>query len=185
MADNGGKLQQGQHRKPITEETGVKLREEAFERGTTRPRTWRNLVDGWRGWVARKQSEKIEFQDDEGNVVRGGTTNRFQPAYREKQYAKFNDLERGVKRDYENLHTAILTFTASNRDEDRNLIPPVDHLAELLSSWGSVRREIHRSLEDRYWEYLAVLEPHKSGYAHLHVAVFDWSYPSGILLRRP
>ncbi|MUV91142.1 hypothetical protein GJ629_15640 [Halapricum sp. CBA1109] len=43
---------------------------------------------------------------------------------------------------------------------------------ELLSSWSAVARELRRSLEGRRWERLAILEPHKSGYLHIHVAVF-------------
>jgi hypothetical protein len=48
----------------------------------------------------------------------------------------------------------------------------VDHLNDLDSSWEAVRRALARELEGRRWEYLAILEPHKSGYLHIHIAVF-------------
>lgn len=66
----------------------------------------------------------------------------------------------------------LLTLTASS-GRPGEWVAVVDHLTELLSSWEADRRTLHRSLDDSLrWEYLMVVEPHESGYAHAHIAVF-------------
>jgi hypothetical protein len=65
----------------------------------------------------------------------------------------------------------MLTLTASSAPDGEPL-PPVDHLNELDASWEAVRRALARQLDGRRWEYLAILEPHESGYLHIHLAVF-------------
>jgi hypothetical protein len=115
------------------------------------------------------------FENVEGDQVKGGDPNRFHPDYGDKQYAKLKDLERGVKEDYgKRLHTAMLTLTASSApaESDGEALPPVDHLDGLLGSWSAVTRELRRCMEGRRYERLAILEPHESGYLHVHIAVF-------------
>jgi hypothetical protein len=90
-------------------------------------------------------------------------------------YNRLMSLERGVEERYgDNYSTVMLTFTASNRSasEMAEYRCMGDHLDDVLSSWGVVRRELARQLEGREWHYARVLEPQKSGYAHAHVAVF-------------
>jgi hypothetical protein len=65
----------------------------------------------------------------------------------------------------------MLTFSASPRP-DGNWLPPVDHLDSLLSSWDAVTTALDRALDHRRYERLAILEPHESGYLHIHLAVF-------------
>ena len=66
----------------------------------------------------------------------------------------------------------MLTFTASSTDDSGNPLPPVDHLDGLLESWDAIRRSLDRVLDENRYERLAILEPHKSGYIHIHMAVF-------------
>jgi hypothetical protein len=143
------------------------------------PKTWRGTVRGWRAYYADTVDTKAVFENPEGEQVKGSDPNRFHPDYGDKQYAKLKDLERGISEDYGRLlHTAMLSLTASSTREGEGdePLPPVDHLDELNASWEAVRRALSRSLEGRRWEYLAILEPHKSGYIHIHLAVFVEGY---------
>jgi hypothetical protein len=129
-------------------------------------------VSRWRDYIRESGETAAVFGNGHGDTVTGSDPNRFMPDYADKQYAKLKDLERGVRADFEDLHTAMLTLTASSTDDEGNPLPPVDHLDELLESWGPVTRALRREMEGRRYERLAILEPHKSGYIHIHIAVF-------------
>jgi len=163
--------------RPLTERDGVSLRAEVIDedREGFQPVSWREAVWRWRNWYEDTSDSQAVFENLEGERVKGSDPNRFHPDYGDKQYAKLKDLERGVREDYgRRLHTAIVTLTASSApsENDSKPLAPVDHLDELLSSWDAVRRALDRSLEGRRYERLAILEPHKSGYVHVHLAVF-------------
>lgn len=164
-------------KQPLTEQSEVSLRSDVVDedREGIQPVTWRDAVWRWRDWYEDSKDSRAVFENPDGDRVKGGDPNRFHPDYGDKQYAKLKDLERGVKRDYgKRLHTAMLTLTASSAPAERDgrAMPPVDHLNGLLSSWEAVTRELRRCMEGRRYERLAILEPHKSGYLHVHVAVF-------------
>jgi len=154
----------------------VTLREEVRDWGNVdgdRPITWRGAVEAWRDYIRDRRTAQPVFESPEGEMVDGSSVHRFAPEYGDKQYAKLKDLERGLRDEYGNrLTTAMLTFTASSTDDRGRARPPVDHLDELLSSWDAVRRALDRELDGRRWERLAILEPHESGYLHVHLAVF-------------
>lgn len=164
-------------KQPLTERDGVSLRAEVIDedRNGVQPVTWREDVWRWRDWYEDSRDSAAVFENVDGDRVKGSDPNRFHPDYGDRQYAKLKDLERGVRDDYgRRLHTAMLTLTASSAPAERGggPMPPVDHLDGLLASWDAVRRELSRVLDGRRWEYLAILEPHKSGYLHIHIAVF-------------
>jgi hypothetical protein len=154
----------------------VWLREDVRDPGAlegNRPVSWREAVWEWRDYIEDNEDVDAIFQNREtGQYHAGSSPHRFDPDYSAKQYAKLKDLERGLSSDYgKRLHTAMLTLTASS-GPDGVPVAPVDHLNELDSSWEAVRRALARELDGRRWEYLAILEPHKSGYLHIHIAVF-------------
>ena len=161
--------------KPLTERDGVALREDVRDWGSLdghRPVTWRQSVRNWRQYIEDKDGLKTVFQNIDGDLHTTEQPHRFAPEYADKQYAKLKDLERGISREFGKLlHTAMLTLTASSRPDGEPL-PPVDHLEELDSSWNAVTTALDRVLEGKRYERLAILEPHKSGYLHIHVAVF-------------
>jgi len=175
-AEVGGPTARQSLKQPLTERNGVGLRTEVLREDAEglRPTTWRDAVWDWRNWYKETRDAKAVFENGDGETIKGSDPNRFHPDYSDKQYAKLKDLERGIREDYgKRLHTAMLTLTASSTGGvDGEAVPPVDHLDELLSSWDAVRRALSHSLEGRRWERLAILEPHKSGYLHVHVAVF-------------
>jgi len=159
----------------LTERDGISLRSEVTEAHSNGidAVTWREATRRWRRYVEDSKDTAAIFEDQSGRRVEGSDPNRFASEYGDKQYAKLKDLERGLREEYgKRLHTAMLTLTASSTDSEDEPRPPVDHLLDLDGSWEAVRRELHRRLEGRRWEYLAILEPHKSGYLHIHLAVF-------------
>jgi hypothetical protein len=162
-------------KRPLTERDGVSLRAEVCNATTAGvdALSWRESVRRWRHYINDQKGVMGVFEDASGNTAKGSDPHRFSPEYADKQYAKLKDLERGMQAEYgRRLHTAMLTFTASSTDDDGRPLPPVDHLDELDESWSAVTRALRRELDGRRWERLAILEPHKSGYLHIHMAVF-------------
>jgi len=159
----------------IAEEPGTKLREELTYdslRGVEGV-TWGEAVERFGSWYEDQRDTRVVVENGEGDRTGFRTPNRFTPEYREMLYAKAQSLERSLRDEWGPLlHTAMVTLTASTTDDDGRPRPPVAHLRDLLSSWESVRRALSRVLDGREWEYLAIIEPHASGYAHVHLGVF-------------
>jgi hypothetical protein len=76
------------------------------------------------------------------------------------------DMERGIDAFYDDIWTGMITLTGSSDG-----IAPVDHLHELLDGREKALAALRRALDGRTWDYWWVLEPHESGYLHLHLAV--------------
>jgi hypothetical protein len=174
-------------KRPLTDHDGVSLRAEVCDANMNGVDAveWREAVHRWRRYIQDQRGVQGVFENASGDRVRGSDPHRFSPEYADKQYAKLKDLERGMRAEYgRRLHTTMLTFTASSTDADGDPLPPADHLLHLTGnkhrdnpdpihgSWQAVTRELRRVLDDRRFEYLAILEPHKSGYIHIHMAVF-------------
>ena len=155
---------------------GIGLREEVVEEenGDRRSVSWAEATRRWREWLKEARETRAIFENEEGGEVAVPLENRFMESRQKEVYAKFHDVARGAREQYgKALATVMLTFTASTTsgagDWDRC---PANHLDDLLGSWSAVRRELHRVLDGREWEYARILEPHESGHAHVHVAVF-------------
>lgn len=159
----------------LANEAGTRVREDVtFDslRGVEAV-PWREAVDRFAAWYDESREGKIVVENSRGERTGFNTPNRFTPEYREMLYAKAQSLERGLRERWgQLLHTAMVTLTCSTTDDEGRPRPPVEHLLELLSSWEAVRRALSRCLSGREWEYLAILEPHESGYVHVHVGVF-------------
>jgi hypothetical protein len=134
---------------------------------------WAEATDRWESWFVDQQDTQIVVEDELGDRAAFTTPNRFSADYREMLYARSQALERGLRERWGKLlHTAMVTLTASSTDDQGRPRPPVEHLRDLLRSWEAVRRALSRTLDGREWEYLAILEPHESGYVHVHIGVF-------------
>jgi hypothetical protein len=159
----------------MAEEPGTKLREEVTYdslRGVEAV-DWEEAVDRFGSWYDDQRETQIVVENGHGDRTGFQTPNRFTPEYREMLYAKAQSLERELRERWGRLlHTAMVTLTASTTDDDGEPRPPVAHLVDLLESWEAVRRALSRVLDGRDWEYLAIIEPHASGYAHVHLGVF-------------
>lgn len=159
----------------LAKEEGTELREEVTYNSLegVEAVSWGEATDRFRAWFDESQQTAIVVEDDLGEQAAFRTPNRFSADYREMLYAKAQSLERGLRARWGKLlNTAMLTLTASSTDDNGDPRPPVEHLRDVLGSWEAVRRALSRVLDDREWEYLAILEPHKSGYVHVHIGVF-------------
>ena len=159
----------------LAKQEGTKVREDvAFDSfDGVKAVDWEEATERWAAWYDDQRDSQIVVENDLGELVAFDTPNRFTPEYREMLYAKAQSLERGLRHRWGKLlHTAMITLTSSSTDDDGRPLPPVDHLYELLGSWEAVRRALSRVLDGREWEYLAILEPHKNGYVHIHIGVF-------------
>ena len=167
-------LPDGTGLRPLSVEEGRKLREEAV-RDTMdderQARAWYRVVNSWRRWMDDYRSMHIEYEKD-GETARTRLENSYQPRYGKRYYAKLKNFERGVSRRWNNLTTAMLTFTASTENAEGHKRCPADHMRDIAEGWRTARKQLHQVLDGVNWEYARVWEPHKSGYGHLHVAVF-------------
>ena len=160
--------------RPLSVSPGTKLRDEAVldvSDGTQARQVYR-VLNEWRDWYADYRSMHIEYTGPEGETVRTQLENSYQPQYGKRYYAKLKDLERGMERTYNNLTTVMLTFSASNLNEQGLPRCPADHMREIAEGWRTARKQLHHVLDGYDWEYARIWEPHESGYGHLHVAVF-------------
>lgn len=154
----------------ITNREGVKLRAEvenaSVDRGAT-AETWSTAVSRWRSYIEKTRETSLRFDQVGGEAtVYQQSTHRWSPDYQEQQYARMKDMERGIEDFYEEIWTGMVTLTASSDG-----IAPVDHLHELLDGREKALAALRRALDGRTWDYWWVLEPHESGYLHLHLAV--------------
>lgn len=161
----------------ISERDGTKMRAEGIETATDGARVgerWSDLREDWRAWFLDHEGSKTVFADLDGNTIGGDQVHSFKTEYQERQCARAHDLERELQDRWgTTLYTAMLTLTCSSTDDSGEWRPPLDQLNDLDASWESVRRELGRVMEDREWHRLAILEPHKSGYTHIHIGVFS------------
>ena len=160
--------------RPLSVEPDRALRDEAVHELTSGPqaRPWYAVVSEWRDWYDGYLRANIEYEGPGGEVSRTRLENSYQPEYGKRYYAKLKDLERGIDREYESLKTVMLTFTASNENTSGGPRCPADHMRDIMEGYDAARKQLHKVLADRTWEYARVWEPHDSGYGHLHLAVF-------------
>jgi hypothetical protein len=117
------------------------------------------------------------FKDPNGEEVCGPMENSHQPNYGDRYYARLKALERQVVKEFEDPYSVMLTFSGSSRNANGEWRCPADHLRYVVESWRpksgrGVYHALRQVLNDRRWEYAIVVEKHKSGYAHVHCAVF-------------
>ena len=174
LAIDSSDLAEGAGLRPLSVEPGRKLRDEAVHEVSDGPqaRPWYAVVSEWRDWYDGYQRAHIEFDGPDGETTRTRLENSYQPQYGKRYYAKLKDLERGIEREYEGLTTVMLTFTASNENAKGGMRCPADHMRNIMDGYDAARKQLHKSLSGRNWEYARVWEPHESGYGHLHLAVF-------------
>jgi len=160
--------------RPLSVEPERRLRDEVVHdlSSGVQARPWYAAVSEWRDWYDGYLRANIEYEGPDGEIGRTRLENSYQPQYGKRYYAKLKDLERGIEREYEGLLTVMLTLTASNRNESGGLRCPADHMRNIMEGYDAARKQLHKVLSGRNWEYARVWEPHESGYGHLHIAVF-------------
>lgn len=173
--------------------------------GGYRARTVAETSKAFLMWLEEQEGSELIFEKD-GQEVRADLPTSYSKEYADRQYATLKDLERTFRRTARNPQTAMLTLTQSNENANGNYRAPGDHLRELQEAWTDADyhalRNLMRSngyelltdnnipagpepeeigpehLPSKWWTFAVVLEPHQSGYLHLHVAVFMDAGPS-------
>ena len=160
--------------RPLSVEPGRQLRDEAVHDVTGGPqaRPVYAVISEWRDWYHGYLNAHIEYEGPEGQTARTRLENSYQPEYGKRYYAKLKDFERATEREYEDLTTVMLTLTASNENAEGGPRCPADHMRDIMDGYDAARKQLHKTLSGRNWEYARVWEPHESGYGHLHLAVF-------------
>lgn len=163
----------------LTARSGTRLRESCAIESDDRPGEHRSAylldaISAWREWIRDYRDAHLRFERDD-ETVRVPLENSFTPSYGDRYYARFKGLEREFVRLADDPHTAMLTFSGSTENADGGHRCPVDHLTDVLDPWAAgVKQELHRVMDDlgHHWEYARILEPHGSGYGHVHVALY-------------
>jgi len=145
--------------------------EELTEQPERQARATHQVLTEWRSWMRDYQNSHIEFNSPDGETVRAPLENSYQKGYSDRYYARLCDFERGVSREFDNLTTVMLTFTASHRNKEGRWRCPADHMRDVIDGWDTARKQLYHVLDGYRWEYARILEPHQDGYGHLHIGV--------------
>ena len=189
-------LPDGTGNRPLSVEPNVSLRDEAvvvrtpngyripvehasaeqIEQGDVMARPWYAVLNEWRDWMNSPlyQAGHIEFENELGEVGRAKIENSYMESYSRTYYAKVKDLERGVRRRYgrDDVTTVMLTNGATSLNAQGGRRCPGDQIREIADGWNTARKQLPHILEGYDHAVVKVWEPHESGYAHLHVALF-------------
>jgi hypothetical protein len=159
--------------------------------GSYRAKTVRGALKSFLRWFAEQEDTQIVGIDREsGEEIVWPAECSYDDSYLRELYGKLKDGERAFVADGEDPHSTMITLTGSSENANGDPRCPGDHLVDLKHSYNNhVRKELSRLMSDlgfdrydgpegpdRWWEYAVVAEPHKSGYIHLHIAVFT-SHP--------
>jgi len=168
--------------RPISVRGGTKLRDEAASRKRSeeeryRSRTWSAVLNEFLQWYNGYRNAHLVFKNPDGELVRGEMPNSHQPRYGNKYYARLKALERQVIEKFDDPHSVMLTFSGSSENASGGWRCPADHLRDVIESWRPDRgRGVYHTLryvlDGKRWEYAIVVEKHRSGYGHVHCAVF-------------
>lgn len=195
-------LPDGTGNRPMSVEPNVSLRDEAvvvrtpngyripvehasveqIEEGDVMARPWYAVLNEWRDWINSPlyQAGHIEYENELGEVGRAKIENSYMESYSRRYYARLKDLERGVRRRFgaDDVTTVMLTNSNSSLNAQGGRRCSGDQMREIADGWNTARKQLPHILEDYDYVYARVWEPHKSGYGHLHVALFIYD-PDG------
>lgn len=145
------------------------------EGSSARIETVADGVDAFRDYCRNKKNATLALRNKSTDDVEIIPYNhRWTPGYRDQTYAKLKGAEKELNRIFGSgpTPTTMLSLTAYQRDDDGRPRPPGEVLDDLLEGWDKFRRVLDRATEGIRTEFIRVVEPHQSGYPHLHVAVF-------------
>lgn len=135
-----------------------------------------DAVDAWNDYLMEKEDQVLVLETtdpDTNEHLVLPHEHRWTDTYRNKTYARLKTAEEGVREKYgDPVPTTMLTLTAPHDDKHGNPRPFNAVLQDIKAGWDKARRVIRRETEGIDTEYLAVYEPHKTGYPHLHVVIF-------------
>jgi hypothetical protein len=170
-------------RRPLSVRGDIPLRPELLDRDTGEAVDWSTAVSRYRQWLdgyTGDDSGALLLEDEDGEEHEKPANVRFGEHRAKKEYARLHNLHDGLEHEYDNLHIAFLSFTASMRNDRGGLRCPADHLADVDASRDAVMESLRRQLPNRRYETAWILEPHSpdsgsaetAGYVHRHLVVF-------------
>jgi hypothetical protein len=152
----------------LTARGGTNLREEAVTvKG--RAKKWSDVVDTFKDYIWREWKAAKTWNAEKG--VRP-TSHRFTEKASMDRYGRTLGADRAAQRLWgKSLTTVHVVRRARPFGENGQPQPPADHLADLLAGNSNVYRSYRRHIKENHgltYARLSVVEPHQSGYAHLH-----------------
>jgi hypothetical protein len=170
-----------EERRPLSVD-GAELRPECIRGRSGRAVEWDTAATMWRSWLDGYRDGALVLEGPDGDQHEKPAEVRFGEHRSAKEYARLHNLHEGIEQEWDNVHVAFITLTASNRNDRGGYRCPADHIAELTETHDDVMKVLRRQIDDsRNWTYVWAMEPHKSGYAHRHLAVFvEGNVPRGV-----
>ena len=165
---------------PFSADSDSPLKQTVAEDDTRTLETVGDATDAFEDYLEAKEGQVLVFEDQKsGDKMVMPHEHRWQSTYRRRTYARLKSAERYVTQRWEGaVPTTLLTFTAPHNDQQGEPRAFEAVLNDLKDGWDKARRVIRRETEGIETEYLAVYEPHGSGYPHLHVVLFGVAQPS-------
>ena len=170
-------------RRPLSVRGDISLRPELLDQDTGEAVDWSTAVQMYRRWLdgyTGEDSGALLLENPDGEEVEKPANVRFGEHRANKEYARLHNLHDGLEQEYDDLHIAMLSFTASMRNDRGGLRCPADHLHDVDAPRNAVMTRLRRQLPNRRYETAWILEPHTpdsgsektAGYAHRHLVVF-------------
>ena len=165
---------------PFSSDPDSPLRATVEEDDTRDLLTVGEATDAFEDYLAAKENQVLIFEDqNEGDHLVLPHEHRWSSTYRRRTYARLKAAERFVVRKWgETVPTTLLTLTAPHNDANGEPRAFEAVLSDLKDGWENARKVIDRETDGIDTEYLAIYEPHGSGYPHLHVVLFGVARPS-------
>jgi hypothetical protein len=156
------------------------LRGTVAEDDTRTLETVGEAVEAWEDYLDAKENQMLVMEEEEsGDHLVVPHEHRWSADYRRRTYARLKATERHVTEKWgEQVPTTMLTLTAPHKDASGDYRAFTSVLSDIKEGWDKARDVIGRETEGVDTEYLAVFEPHGTGYPHLHVLVFGVARPS-------
>jgi hypothetical protein len=173
----------------LTDRNGVSLRTDVRDFGSLddRPVDWLKAEEKLINYDEEARETEIRFENTEtGDIAHSPVSHRFQPEYRERQFARFNDLVRTAQDEWPVVHTTLIGLTASSTPGDEQQAP-VDHWEDCDRSNDAVKQAIRRIKNDHDAVCIEFVEAHpgdgtNGGYLHKHpVILSDHRLPDAAL----
>ena len=139
-----------------------------------------DATDAFEDYLAAKENQVLVFEDqNEGDHLVLPHEHRWSSTYRRRTYARLKAAERYVTANWNGaVPTTLLTLTAPHNDRNGEPRAFEAVLSDLKGGWENARKVIDRETDGVDTEYLAIYEPHGTGYPHLHVVLFGVAQPS-------
>lgn len=138
----------------------------------------------FRDYLRAKDGRSIVLEEtatDDDIALAIPHTHRWSPEYRKQTYAKLKSAER-VAADIwgDGVPSTMITLTAPHRDSEGNHRPVTEVLSDIVENRSRVLDLVRKRLSGLAvrTEYLWVMEPHKSGYPHVHILVLGAKLPA-------